>query len=263
MRSAKVFLPLLLCLHWTWAYSENEGLKQEVRAAHDQTYISAEMWAELKELRDMAIEHRTKIEKLEQQSTYMQLIHVSSSEKEVEELKERKQVNLLTRVTASENKSTVLEARMSSSEKEVEELKREKADRPKVAFSIGLTDAGQVGPFNTKITLKFSKVFTNVGQAYNPHTGIFTAPVRGAYYFKFSAWDNRSSWMGAELYHNDKRMTWIFHHNDRESYSSVSNAFVLQLEQGDVVYIVLSTGYGVYDAEYNLMNFSGFLLFAL
>ena len=45
-------------------------------------------------------------------------------------------------------------------------------DWPRVAFSVGLTDAGSVGPFDTEIALKFSKVFTNISQAYNPTTGI-------------------------------------------------------------------------------------------
>lgn len=45
-------------------------------------------------------------------------------------------------------------------------------DFSKVAFSVGLNDAGQMGPFNTDVTLKFYKVFTNIGQAYSPITGI-------------------------------------------------------------------------------------------
>ncbi|KAL7373231.1 hypothetical protein ABVT39_001992 [Epinephelus coioides] len=188
---------------------------------------------------------------------------MSSSENEVAELK-RENADLLARVTASENKITVLETRMSSSENEVAELKRENADRPKVAFSAGLTDAGHVGPFNTEITLKFSKVFTNIGQAYSPTTGIFTAPVRGVYYFRFTLWGGRpSAWMGAYLYHNEKKMTLSYDYNDEHAYVSASNALILQLEKGDVVYLALYPGSGVFDDSFNRTIFSGFLLFAL
>ena len=40
-----------------------------------------------------------------------------------------------------------------------------------MAFYAALTNVGPVGPFNTHVVLKFSKVFTNVGKAYNPSTG--------------------------------------------------------------------------------------------
>lgn len=60
--------------------------------------------------------------------------------------------------------------RVTASEREVEELKRENADRPKVAFSAGLT-SGFVGPFNTETTLVYTRVITNIGQAYSPTTG--------------------------------------------------------------------------------------------
>ncbi|XP_078018808.1 uncharacterized protein LOC144458887 isoform X2 [Epinephelus lanceolatus] len=334
MRSAAVFLALLLCLQWTWAQGESGevtgtdaetegGNRQEevqfeiqgVRAAHDQsssqTNISPDIWAELKELRDMAIEQKvelrnskSKIEKLEQENAVLESrvntsenlveelrrenmvleTRMSSSENEVAELK-RENAATQARLTASESKNAVLEARMSSyedvvktlqrenkvletrmssSENEVAELKRENADRPKVAFSAGLTDAGHVGPFNTEITLKFSKVFTNIGQAYNPTTGIFTAPVRGVYYFRFTLWGGRpSAWMGAYLYHNEKKMTLSYDYNDEHTYISASNALILQLEKGDVVYLALYPGSGVFDDSFNRTIFSGFLLFAL
>ncbi|KAL3066262.1 hypothetical protein OYC64_016255 [Pagothenia borchgrevinki] len=323
MRRAAVFLALLLCLLWTGAQGEDEGGtgKKEgefdIQGAHDQsssqTQMRTDLWAELKELRDMAIEHRIKIQSLEQDNTATQVrltasesknaaleTRMSSSEKEVEELKrvnavsearmsssekevqelqrenaalearmsssekeveevKRENADLLARVTASEKKSTAFEARMSSSEKEVEELQRENADRPQVAFSAGLTNAGGVGPFTTDTTLKFSKVFTNIGQAYNPTTGIFTAPVRGVYYFRFNAWENRSPLTSVDLYHNDKRKMQIY--DGGSGYITSSNAMVLQLEKGDVVYIVLPSSYNVYDDLYNRIIFSGFLLF--
>ncbi|XP_042366682.1 complement C1q-like protein 2 [Plectropomus leopardus] len=280
MRSAAIFLALLLCLQWvTGKDTETEGEKdvqfeiQGVRAAHDQssrqTNITPDIWTELKELRDMAIEQKvelrnskSKIEKLEQENAALEA-RMSSTENVVEQL-QRENIDLLARVTASEQKNTVLETRLSSSENEVEELKRQNADRPKVAFSVGLTDAGLIGPFNTDITLKFSKVFTNIGQAYSPTTGIFTAPARGVYYIRFTMWDSYSAdVMGAKLYHNDKIMTWSYDYNDSHGYVSVSNALVLQLEKGDVIYMVLGAGYRIYDDSHNRTTLSGFLLFAV
>ncbi|XP_078018810.1 complement C1q-like protein 2 [Epinephelus lanceolatus] len=195
---------------------------------------------------------------------------VTASNNKVEELR-RDNTVLEARMNTSENlvaelrrENMVLETRMSSSENEVAELKRENADRPKVAFSAGLTDAGSVGPFDTEITLKFSKVFTNIGQAYSPTTGIFTAPVRGVYNFRFTVWEVRTStWTSGILYHNEKRMTLSYDYNDDVSYVSVSNALIIQLEKGDVVYMALPSGYGVFDDSHNRTIFSGFLLFAL
>ncbi|XP_053177551.1 complement C1q-like protein 2 [Scomber japonicus] len=153
--------------------------------------------------------------------------------------------------------------RLKISENEVEELKRQNADQPKVAFSLGLTDSGLIGPFNTAITLKFSKVITNFGQVYSPTTGLFTAPVRGAYYFSFTTLDNRSNaWRRVFLYHNDKRVLYSYNYS-ANSAESVSNSLVLQLEKGDVVYLVLPASSSVYDDTDDHTFFNGFLLFPL
>ncbi|XP_070709286.1 complement C1q-like protein 2 isoform X8 [Pempheris klunzingeri] len=252
MRTAAALLASLLCLTWTWAQGESGEVIGNANIQEDggKRNISPDIWAELKELRDMAIEQKvelrnskSKIEKLEQENTAVQA-----------------------RLSGSESKNAVLETRMSSSEIEVEELKRENADRPKVAFSASLTDAGHVGPFNTDITLKFSKVFTNIGQAYSPTTGIFTAPVRGVYYFRFTLRDNRaSSWIGAKLYHNDERLMLNDDYSTPTSYAYaiVANALALQLEKGDVVRIDLGASHGVFDDSNDHTTFSGFLLFPL
>uniref|UniRef100_UPI0037E8A692 uncharacterized protein n=1 Tax=Semicossyphus pulcher TaxID=241346 RepID=UPI0037E8A692 len=276
MRRAPAFLALLFFLPWTWAQGDsvettgnNITHKEENRKKVVQCDIRPDIWAELKELRDMAIEQqvelrtsKSKMEKLEQENTVLR-VRMDNSEKQVEELK-RENADLLSRVTASENQITVSKTTMSSIEKQLEELQRENAERPKVAFSVGLTDVGQIGPFNTEITLKFSKVFTNIGEAYSPTTGIFTAPVKGAYYFRFNGWDARlSNVIGIKLFHNDKRITECYDVNDQHGYVHVSNGFVLQLEKGDVVYTVLRINTSIWDDTNNRTTFSGFLLFSL
>ncbi|XP_071341507.1 cerebellin-4-like [Trachinotus anak] len=307
MRGSAAFLVLLLCLHRTWAQAESgEGAesdiiqpdeenkntevqseKQQVKETHDQsssqTNITPDIWAELKELRDMVIKQGIKIENMEQENTVIQArltaienenavleARLTASINEVEQLTSETTV-LEARLNSSENmvmelkrENTALEARVSASENEVKELQRENSERPKVAFSVGLTDAGPVGPFNTEITLKFVKIFTNIGQAYNPTTGIFTAPVRGAYFFRFTIWENRASViLGSILYHNNKRILWSSDQNDTISHVTLSNGLVLQLEKGDVIYMALQASYNVSDNTDNRTVFDGFLLFPL
>ena len=36
---------------------------------------------------------------------------------------------------------------------------------------------------STRSTLQFDRAITNIGNGYNPHTGVFTAPLTGAYAF--------------------------------------------------------------------------------
>ncbi|XP_034561701.1 complement C1q-like protein 2 [Notolabrus celidotus] len=274
MRTVAGFLPLLLCLVWTCApvtTGDNitqGGNREKGAQLETQTDFSSEIWAELKQLRDMAVEQQVelrnsnrKIEELEQENKVLR-VRMNASENKVEELK-RENANLLDRVTKTENQNSVLETRMSSTESEVERLQSENADRPKVAFTVGLTDVGQIGPYNTELTLQFGKVFTNIGQAYSPSTGIFTAPVKGAYYFRFNAWDARySNVLGIKLFHNNKMMTHCYDVNDNNGYIHVSNGFVLQLEKGDTIYMVLRSGSAIWDDTNNRTTFSGFLLFA-
>ncbi|XP_044207436.1 uncharacterized protein LOC122982314 [Thunnus albacares] len=290
MRRAAAFVALLLCLYWTRAQGESGGLTENdvtqievqseilgVKATSDQTNITPDIWAELKELRDMVIQHsvelrnsKSNIEKLEQENTVLEA-RMNASDNKVEQL-ERENTDLEARLNTGEKvmeelqrENTVLEARMNTNENEVEELQRENAERPKVAFSVGLTDAGQVGPFSADITLKFSKIFTNIGEAYNPSTGVFTAPVRGTYYFRFNALEafGTDKLVGIKLYHNGKQITLSYDRVVSNGYATVSNAFVLQLEKGDVIYLDLQTNCSVYDDSKNRTTFSGFLLFAM
>ncbi|XP_045065730.1 complement C1q-like protein 2 [Coregonus clupeaformis] len=155
-------------------------------------------------------------------------------------------------------------ARVTASEREVEELKRENADRPKVAFSAGLTDDGAVGPFDTGHKLVYTKVFTNIGQAYNPTTGIFTAPVRGVYNFIFRACNNqRDKSVIVAMIVNGKFILHNCEHEPDSHVRCISNAVSQQLEKGDVVHMEFPSGNQLFDSDNNHNIFSGFLLFPM
>ncbi|KAE8290409.1 hypothetical protein D5F01_LYC12135 [Larimichthys crocea] len=162
-----------------------------------------------------------------------------------------------------ENHTADLEFRLRVSEKQLEDVQTGNTGEPKVAFSAGLTDSGSVGPFDEETTLIFSKSITNIGRAYDQTSGVFTAPVRGLYFFSFTAADFLKGYMGVYLYRNNQPIVFNLDLNDHGGYASTSNSVALQLEEGDGVRLSLPASYRLYDDSRNFTVFSGFLLFPL
>ncbi|XP_078028641.1 uncharacterized protein LOC117261752 isoform X2 [Epinephelus lanceolatus] len=276
MRVVVGLLLLLLALCGSGAQGKGGGLRQvgEIgqleTAPRDAAEESAEstteqttpdIWAEVRALRDMVVELKVFVQMLQRENSVQATDLIS----------------LGTRLTATESKTSDLEkvnadlqTRLSSSESElllsksrIDQLERENAERPKVAFYTALTDAGTLGPFNTDITLKYSKVFTNIGNAYNPATGFFTAPVKGVYCLQFTVCGNLQGSMGVELYKNNQQ---IMHNGERKEEGGaeyLTNSVVLELKTGDEIHLVLPSGYSVFDSSNNHNTFSGSLLFTL
>ncbi|XP_041798183.1 complement C1q tumor necrosis factor-related protein 3-like [Chelmon rostratus] len=218
-------ITLLLFLSLSHSAAGRETAKVEDNAT--QLSLQPDVWREVRELRDLVVEQRAEL--------------------------------------------NVLKSRLTSSESELQELREElqairtKTESPKVAFTAALTDSGLLGPFNTDTTIVYSKVFTNTGQAYNPFTGIFTAPVKGVYYFRFTGMDHRSAvHMGVALYKNGQRLMLTYEINVNNGYfEHMSNGATLELEKGDTVYLRLPANKGLYDNNESHNTFSGFLLFTL
>lgn len=138
------------------------------------------------------------------------------------------------------------------------------ANSSRVAFTVVL--GATFGPFPQSMTVKYPKVISNFGNGYNPANGVFTARVRGAYYFRFTMFNNDPSLLYSvvALTKNGENVVLAWDRvssGDRED--SSSNAAVLQLEEGDGVSVELYQGRVLYgDSNYH-NTFSGFLLFAL
>ena len=96
-------------------------------------------------------------------------------------------------------------------------------------------------------------------------TGFFTAPVTGAYYFRFNAMDGRrSTHMGVTLYKNHQKILHNYSWNHHDDHEHVSNGVILYLYRGDVVSLRLPQYYALFDFNSNNFNiFSGFLLFPM
>uniref|UniRef100_A0A3B4UUK9 C1q domain-containing protein n=1 Tax=Seriola dumerili TaxID=41447 RepID=A0A3B4UUK9_SERDU len=140
----------------------------------------------------------------------------------------------------------------------VEKLERERYYQ--VAFSASLmttTDWTSVGPFNTVTTLVFRNVMTNIGNAYNSITGIFTAPLKGLYYIRMTGSVGNSGSVDISLRKNGRSMFGIY--NTNEKYSSSSNGMTMVLEAGDQLWVTLWSGNSIFD-QGQLSTFSGFLI---
>uniref|UniRef100_A0A3Q3KEG8 C1q domain-containing protein n=1 Tax=Monopterus albus TaxID=43700 RepID=A0A3Q3KEG8_MONAL len=105
-----------------------------------------------------------------------------------------------------------------------------------VAFSAALVASGEVTlvPSNRDVTMIFKHVVTNIGNAYNPQTGVFTAPVRGAYHFEWHIGDVEGP-TAAALVKNSERVFSAYASLAPGLYGTSSESATLQLDAGDVV----------------------------
>ncbi|KAL6098747.1 uncharacterized protein ACO6RY_17823 [Pungitius sinensis] len=227
---------------------------------HKTKQNTPDIWAELRALRDTVSDVRVELYLLQRDNSDLQT-RQSSSESELLVSKfrigqvEKENADLQKRLSSSESELLVSKSR-------IDRLEKENAEKPKVAFYTALTDAGQVGPFNTDVTLKYSKVFTNVGNAYSPSTGFFTAPVKGVYYFQFTATLLNTGSIGVQVFKNNQQI--MFNYNNNNSLFEIfCNSVILELIAGDEVHLVLPTHFSLYDNAYNHNTFSGALLFPL
>jgi len=133
----------------------------------------------------------------------------------------------------------------------------------KMAFTAAL--GSTAGPVEKDMPLKYQRILSNIGSGYNPATGIFTAMVRGMYYFSYTMYNNNSGQPNSvlSLMMNTQKIvsTWDTEGND--SHDSATNAAVVQLEAGDSVFVQLYANRVLYDDGYYFNTFSGFLLFTL
>uniref|UniRef100_A0A3B1JW35 Complement C1q-like protein 2 n=1 Tax=Astyanax mexicanus TaxID=7994 RepID=A0A3B1JW35_ASTMX len=154
--------------------------------------------------------------------------------------------------------------RLKTAETQLGVLKQENKGRTNVVFSASLRSFGNVGPFKTETTLKYSNVFTNVGKGYDSNTGTFTVPVSGVYLFMFynHALGAKATYL--TLTRNGQRVVTTGHHrNTFESSHNGANAITLQLRKGDKMCIRLWAENWVFDDDKNYTTFTGILLFTV
>ncbi|XP_016107581.1 cerebellin 11 isoform X4 [Sinocyclocheilus grahami] len=148
----------------------------------------------------------------------------------------------------------------------IQELQKQIKESPKVAFTASMSNTEDThrGPFSTETKLIFDKVLTNIGNAYNPATGVFTAPVKGVYYFRYSGSAFSSHEMGLSIFKGTVRFVSSYEYNSGERNDQMSNGAVMELDVGEEVHTRLWIRTWIFvDPRYNYSTFTGYLLYPL
>ncbi|XP_028261655.1 complement C1q-like protein 2 isoform X3 [Parambassis ranga] len=162
-----------------------------------------------------------------------------------------------TRLKNSENRLKDSETRLKDSENQILTLKNKFST--KVVFSATTSPVGAIGPYNIDTTLVYRRVITNEGNAYNQHTGIFTAPVAGTYYFTFFYHAGGQHWVKLDLMKNSQIMVDSSDHQTvNDGADNGGNAAFLRLQRGDQVFVRMRANTHVWGE--GATTFSGFLL---
>ncbi|XP_065928376.1 uncharacterized protein [Magallana gigas] len=109
-------------------------------------------------------------------------------------------------------------------------------------------------------TLVFDVVITNVGNGYNPSTGVFTAPTAGEYVFfvNVQSYNINSIYVDVVLNGVTKVRTMAYT-GGSDYFDAGPNLVVLTLQKGDRVWVKYFSGQG-YHINGPITTFSGFLL---
>ncbi|XP_017327552.1 adiponectin [Ictalurus punctatus] len=141
-------------------------------------------------------------------------------------------------------------------------------EQPKVAFWATLSSRADpyrdIGPFKDRQTLVYKSALTNIGNAYDTNTGIFTAPVRGVYYFNVVLFNANPPSTGVEIMKNGVLLAAVTDNTPgHDSEDTASNSVTLLLEKGDQIYNELLVNRKVYTDSAGRNSFSGHLLYAM
>ncbi|XP_072231726.1 complement C1q tumor necrosis factor-related protein 3-like isoform X3 [Leuresthes tenuis] len=230
-----LFIPLLLVvLSVSTDQTEALALQQS---------FSPDVHAALREMIASLTEQRLELRSLKKESA-------AKSERQEAEIKNLKK--------QLEEHDTKLEGQ----ETETNKLKQQLEVR-QVAFSASLLVDGSTtfGPFNTFTTLVFKHVVTNIGNAYNQQTGIFTAPVKGAYHFEWYVGAHGGRHAAAAVLVKNGERIFIAYEYQRSSYGTSANGATLLLESGDQVFVQQWPNAILFDNNNHHTTFSGHLLF--
>ena len=119
-------------------------------------------------------------------------------------------------------------------------------------------------PQNSDLVMTYEHTFTNINNNFDALTGVYAAPVPGAYMFMLNihmASTTNSPYV--KLMKNGQIQLAAHDYDYSDAYDSTSNSLILELKRGDQVWLQLDQGNEVHSNSNKYTTFSGYLLFQL
>ncbi|XP_078322275.1 complement C1q-like protein 3 isoform X3 [Crassostrea virginica] len=126
----------------------------------------------------------------------------------------------------------------------------------KVAFTVAVKSSS--ASLYSK-TLIFDHIISNVGNGYNPSTGVFTAPRAGTYVFYVAAVEYSTYYLTLDIVINSAAKVRLVGYNSA-SYQTGTNMVSQYLRRGDDVHIKHTGGKGYYSMTVPATTFTGFMI---
>ncbi|MFT7812609.1 caprin-2 isoform X1 [Arapaima gigas] len=129
----------------------------------------------------------------------------------------------------------------------------------RVAFSAART--ANFAPGSLDQTIIFDLLHSNLGETFDVHLGRFSCPVNGTYVFIFHILKLAVNVpLYVNLMRNEEVMVSAYANDGAPDHETASNHAVLQLYQGDQVWLRLHRG-AIYGSSWKYSTFSGYLLY--
>ena len=103
-----------------------------------------------------------------------------------------------------------------------------------------IVERGSLGRVRGDENIVFERAVTNVGDAYDPTNGKFTAPVSGVYQFSSSIMADNSAEVWCRFTLNDKPVAYIYARGTDQRHNQGSQTVILQLNKGEYSRLSLS-----------------------
>lgn len=114
-------------------------------------------------------------------------------------------------------------------------------------------------------TIHFDTIVTNIGNHYNKHSGIFTAPQHGVYVFTWNIYCNTGGYIFSQLVVNSNVVGAMFSSGEGASnIRTPTGIVVVEVNQGDIVFVrIHPTGNhsGILNIHPDWRSFNGWKLY--